>query len=379
MSNPFEYGSPVSGDSFTGRREEIKHLSQMIRDHLNVALIAPRRVGKTSLLQVVTRRLREARIANVVTVNAMLTPDLGSFASQLLSGVYAVSGPWTKTKDSLTTFLGSLRGIRPALRLNDKGQPELSLEAVEVERAPGEVIGLAYDLLSQAKNPALVIDEFQELDKLPGDLPRLFKGLTDKHANVSLVIAGSQQHMMETLAVAPDGPLYRAVQPIYLAPIPAEEMGDFVQRRFNTVGKPIDRDLADRIVELAGPIPNDIQQLAHDTFEKAELRKGQQVSEAHIAQGLALATSHEATRYADTFAELQSGQRRVLIALANSPEGDPTGEAFVSRSGYANHSGVRRALASLQGRGLITRQDGQWCVLNPFFRHWLTSRGEVVP
>jgi hypothetical protein len=384
IENPFSYGSPVHGDYFTGRRDEIRELVRLATSHINAVLVAPRRIGKTSLLDAAVGKLREDG-ANLVTINAMQTADnLGTFASRLLTGVYSARGPWHRAGDALSTFLSSLRSVRPAVQVGEKG-PEFTITAADVESDPVGVLGKAYALLGETDTPVLVIDEFQELTLLPGRIPALFKSLTDMHPNVSLIIAGSREHMMRQLVTSPTGPLYGAMQALHLQPLAPEVMGDFVERRFNVGGKPTTREVADLLVATAGPIPNDIQRLAYDTFANADLTTGTLVSREHVEAGMELAVRHEASAFADLFTSLPIGQRRVLRALAAGAVADPYGKEFVSRTGYASASGVKKAIDALRAAGLVTLQTTDWGkdfagagsgyrVVSPFLRHWLLSQ-----
>lgn len=54
---PCEVGNWVQGESFWGREREILRLIELIRDGANIAISAPRRIGKTSLMREVARRL----------------------------------------------------------------------------------------------------------------------------------------------------------------------------------------------------------------------------------------------------------------------------------------------------------------------------------
>ena len=50
MERTFIFGVSVSGDNFTDRIEETRHLTQNFENGLNTILISPRRTGKTSLV-----------------------------------------------------------------------------------------------------------------------------------------------------------------------------------------------------------------------------------------------------------------------------------------------------------------------------------------
>jgi hypothetical protein len=53
----------------------------------------------------------------------------------------------------------------------------------------------------------LILDEFQASADLSPRLPALLKALSDEHPTVSLVLAGSRRHLMESLVLAKGAPL----------------------------------------------------------------------------------------------------------------------------------------------------------------------------
>ena len=372
MATPFRFAAPVDGDYFAGRRRELKDLADHVAGHVNVAVTAPRRFGKTSLINEMCRRAAR-RGSTVVRVDAMVAnDDLGVFASRLVSAVYAGGGPWRKTKDALASFLGSFNQFQPTVSIGSDG-PSFSFSATATAHDPAAVLDRAYDLLAGGSNPVLVIDEFQELTRMPGNVPGLFKALADAHPDVALVIAGSKEHMMRRLTADSRGALYGMMYQLSLQPIPAAEMGDYVERRFNVGGKPITRELADHIVELAGPVPNDIQHLGYDVFAAVESSRA--TSGDDVTAGMQAAVEQAGGRFIDTFATMTGNQRRLLTALAATPTASPQAAQFVRRVGYANPSGVARGLASLHDSDLIALRDGQWQVVDPFLRRWLADLG----
>jgi hypothetical protein len=372
MANPFRFAAPVAGEQFTGRRAEVRDLVTRVEDHINVAVISPRRFGKTSLVNAVCARA-ERRGATVARLNAMAAnDDLAIFASRLVSAVYAAKGPWRKAKDSLSSFVGAFRHFQPTVTIGTDGGAAFSFSAETVHQDPAAVIGDAYRLLATSSTPILFVDEFQEVVRLPGNIAGVFKALTDEVPQVALIVAGSKEHMMRDLTADSRGPLYGMTQVVTLGPIPADEMGDFVERRFNVGGKPITRELADEITALAGPVPNDIQHLAYDVY--AAVESNREVTADDVAAGMQAAVEQESGAFIDTYAGLTGNQRMVLIALASAPTARPQSARFLARTGYANPSGVRRALDALAESGIVALRSGEWVVVNPFLRRWLAGQ-----
>jgi hypothetical protein len=221
-----------------------------------------------------------------------------------------------------------------------------------------------------------MLDEFQALPDLGPALPRLLKALADEYPSVSLVLAGSRRHLMEELVVNQGAPLYNMAERLALGPIDPLVMADFLRRRAAAGAKPMAVGVAERIIGLAGPVPHDIQRLAYESFGLA----GPAIEPVDVTAGLAQVVAHEAADFADRFARLGIGQRRVLTALAeNGSTAQPYTSEFARRVGYAGPPGVRRAIVALENDETVEpRRDGV-VVVDPFFAAWLRQRGDVDP
>lgn len=57
MEKAFVYGMSVGGNNFTDRIEETKRIKLDFENGINVILISPRRMGKTSLIKRLFQRL----------------------------------------------------------------------------------------------------------------------------------------------------------------------------------------------------------------------------------------------------------------------------------------------------------------------------------
>ena len=66
MEKPFIYGMSVEGNNFTDREKETKRLRQDFENGINVILISPRRMGKTSLVKKVRSEIDNPEIKVVM-------------------------------------------------------------------------------------------------------------------------------------------------------------------------------------------------------------------------------------------------------------------------------------------------------------------------
>lgn len=368
MSNPYHYGTPVSGEQFAGRERELAALEQRMRDGINVVVSSPRRYGKTSLLARATADLVSEGAA-VVSVNVLACRDLATFAARLVNETYRVpGGRWHRVAQAVAGFVGRLR-VSPVVTF-DGDQPRFAFATSLAPQDAYAVIEDVYALLAEQaqKRPAvLVLDEFQAITDLGADLPALFKALADAHPRVSLVVAGSRQHLMEALTGERSAPLYGLAERLALDVLSAAVMTAHLRARAQAGGRPMSATAAARVVELAGPVPNDIQRLAYEAWNHA----GRTVTVADVEAAMGSAVAHEASQYAERYASLSPGQRRVLSALAAAPVEEPYAASFAASVGLATGASVRRALEALVGAELVTRRAGSYVVLDPFFRSWL--------
>lgn len=367
--NPFHYGTPAEGEHFAGRQLELAALLSRMRNGINVVLISPRRYGKTSLLLRAERELA-AESAAVVRVNVLRCRDLGALAGQLTAATYRIPrARWHRVRQAAAAFARRLR-VAPTVTFDDDGSPRFSFQptmtAVDGETILADVYGLLGE--ETARGPAaLVLDEFQAITDHGAHLPGVLKALADEHPEVALVLAGSRTHLMERLVGSSGAPLYGMAERIALGPLDAVDMVAYLQRRAADGRKPMSAEVAAAIVALAGPVPNDIQRLAYESYDVADRR----IDRAAVAEGLDRAVAHEAATYAEAFERLPGGQRRVLVALATGPEEAPFSARFATKVGLANAASVKRAISALEDAEIVVRREGRYVVADPFYAAWL--------
>ncbi len=368
--NPFHYGSPVEGDQFVGREREINALVSRMRNHVSVVLLSPRRYGKTSVLLRAESILVKKRPA-LVHVNVLRCKDRAALAGALAGGAFRIPGArWHRARQAVPEFLARIR-VKPTVAFTDDGRPVFEYGPRLAPPDADKITADIYALLSSeaAHRPAvLVLDEFQAITDYGEHLPRLLKSLADEHPSVSLVLAGSKRHLMERLVAAESSPLYGMTQKIALGPIPNDEMVGFLRERIATGRKRVTELVAELIVRVAGPVPNDIQRLAYESFEIA----GREVTADVVAAGMDQAVAHEAPTYSEELQRRAPGQRRVLIQLAKSGgSSSPMSAAFATAVGLASAASVRKALHTLDADEAVIGRDGAWVVADPFFGAWL--------
>ena len=95
----------VQGDEFFGREIELEALEERVRDGTHTLLTAPRRMGKTSLVRELLRRLGETNEFETVFVDLEATKSPADAVAELGVHTKSVQGVWGQVKTDFANLL----------------------------------------------------------------------------------------------------------------------------------------------------------------------------------------------------------------------------------------------------------------------------------
>ena len=186
--NPFSYGDLVSDEAFTDRLTELERLTSDLRNGQNVALIAPRRYGKSSLVKAALSRVLVERVL-VVEVDLMTTPTKERLAAKLAKSIHDdVASSLVKAREALR-FFSTLRVV-PAVTVDLDGSVRFSFSASrgssDIDATIERLLELPAELAAD-RNRQLVVffDEFQEVTSLDPHLPALMRSIFQTQRDVA--------------------------------------------------------------------------------------------------------------------------------------------------------------------------------------------------
>ena len=375
-TNPFRYGAPVEAASFCDREAELDTLTARMRDGIHAFVLSPRRYGKTSLLLEALRRFRTTGGRGGYANLLLCTTEAEVAGVVLTTVVREVLRPAGRTRRSLEDVVGHLR-VAPQIELSPDGKVSLTLHPAVGSERWYEVLEDAVGLLERTgerRPAALVLDEFQQVAEIgPKGLGGAFKALADQARGTSLVFAGSRLSVMERLTRARGAPLLGMGETFNLEVVPEDDMSAHLVARAKRGGKRLTRADARLLYRRADGIPNDVQWLAHATFESAA---GTMDGEA-IEAGLASIVRRQAGFFAERYESLSPSQQRIVRELARSPREKVYAKAFLDAVNVANANAVTTALRALGEQELVRREGRQWRLASPFFRAWLLEHLEA--
>jgi AAA+ ATPase superfamily predicted ATPase len=374
VRNPFTYGDLVADDEFTDREDELAELKADLRNGQNVAVIAPRRYGKSSLVKAALSELI-AEGTLVVEVDLMTTPTKERLAAKLAKSIHDdVASAVFKAKERLRVF-SSLR-ISPSMTVDTHGGITFAFAASRTEADIDDTIERLLELpaeiaADEGRDVIMSFDEFQEITEIDRHLPALMRAVFQKQSGVAHVYAGSKRDMMRRLFNDENEPFYRSAKTMEVGPIPVPLFRDFVKEQFDRTDRGISEEAADRLLGVTGGHPYATQELAYALWE--EVPEGFSATTADLDEALRAVLRAENARFTLVWEHATRPQKLLLQALAREP-GRPFSNAYRVRHDLPPTSGVQRALRPLLDAELVRKeQDGQYEPAEPFLREWILA------
>jgi hypothetical protein len=333
--NPFIVGSWVRGDDFFGRSTIIRDILEGERD--SIWVLGARRLGKTSLLKEIERRVERSRD----------TPFVALYWDLQGSGDARGLGE---------TLVGSVEDSEPFRRATDVTVDELeSLPVAEM------VATLVRRTVRSGWRLLLLIDEAEELLILgrsdPTTLARMRRELS-RGGDVRAVITATRTlvRVDDEARLATSPFLQGFIPPVYLSPLTPEESrlllarGDFAPEDVET------------ILERTGCHPFLVQLLASRLFESGDL--------AATLEQLG-ADEMVANFFSVDFQTLSAEERALLSEVAR--EGARTLRELASATGHPEDA-VEVPLYGLTMLGYLTRDGDAYRLGNWLFERWMRRR-----
>jgi hypothetical protein len=372
-SNPFYFGDLAIDEAFTNRESELTSLKSDILNGQNVALIAPRRYGKSSLVRRAIQDLGADGVL-VAEVDLMKTPTKAKLAAKLARAIHnELASTSYKAKDALRIF-SSLR-IKPVITFNaEDSSYSFSFTAYQAEEDIDATIERLLELpaqlaAEQGKTVALYFDEFQEVTGIDPALPALMRAVFQEQPDVAHIYAGSKRDMMKRLFNDENEPFYRSAKVMEIGAIEPDSFSSFIKERFDST----DRGVADAVVEgllqITHGHPYATQELAYALWE--EVPSGFTANDADLRAALDSVIRSENARFTLVWERASRAQRLVLQALAVEP-GHLQSSAYRAKFGLPTASTVQRATGALVADELVAkRAGGAHAIVEPFLREWV--------
>jgi uncharacterized protein len=355
---PFPHYGPLEAERVTGREAEAADLIGRLRERRPVALVGPRRFGKTSLLRHALWRLDEVEPTTAVWVDLYGVTSSSDFAVRLDQALVAVRGRLREVLDSIAGGLSVQLGVLG-----------VELRRPGAGRDPVAAVHGLLDVVVRAaarERVVLALDEFADVADVEGLEALLRSHLQHHYRDLGLVFAGSRPSMMRTIFGDRDRPFFAQADLVEVPPLSQASVTALVHDGFSATGRRAG-PVAMRVVAVAQGHPQRSMLLADAAWQRTE--EGSEASDEVWEAALAAVRKAVAGSLSALYVELPGAQGPVLRAVARA--GSPFAAAEARFHDLSNSS-ITAARDALLRDGHLTRgDDGKVTIVDPLFADWL--------
>lgn len=370
--NPFVVGKYVSDKYFCDREKETEFLIKQVENGRNVALISPRRMGKTGLVQHCFQQSHLSDSYYTFFVDIYATSSLAEFVYLLGKNIYETLKPkrtaWTEK------FFQMIASLRVGFKLDAvTGEPGFDIGLGDIQ-APRTTLDEIFRYLESADKPCIVaIDEFQQIGSYEEkNVEALLRTKIQQCKQTLFIYAGSKRHLMSNMFHSSSKPFYQSAISMGLEPIPMDAYVEFADRLFEERGKHVSHELVEKVYTMFDGCTWFVQMMMNELFALTgydDICGVEMLDEArrNVIQA-------QESNYKDLLSRLAPKQKLLLQAIAK--EGvvrGITSSTFIKKYNLASASSVQAALRPLLKNDIVTQNEDTYRVYDYFFSEWLAN------
>ena len=370
--NPFVVGRYVSDKYFCDREKETEFLMKQIENGRNVALISPRRMGKTGLVHHCFQQSRLNENYYTFFIDIYATSSLAEFVYLLGKTIYETLKP--KRTAWAEKFFQIIASLRVGFKLDAvTGEPGFDIGLGDIQ-APQTTLDEIFRYLEMADKPCIVaIDEFQQIGTYEEkNVEALLRTKIQQCKQTIFIYAGSKRHLMSNMFNSSSKPFYQSAISMGLEPIPVPVYVEFAERLFEERGKHVSRELVEQVYGMFDGCTWFVQMMMNELFALTghdELCDVDKLEEARFN----VIQLQEAS-YKDLLSRLAPKQKLLLQAIAKERlVKGITSSAFIKKYNLSSASSVQSALKPLLKNDIVTQDNDAYRVYDYFFSEWLAS------
>jgi hypothetical protein len=233
--NPFRFSGPLGSDDMIDRDPEAEDLLALAEGGHSFRLVGPRRYGKTTLLRRVLEAAEREKMATVL-VDLQDVLSIGEIVVRIERAYDRLKGPVRRNVDNL------FRSWNIGLALGGGGftatlqrTPNVNVESVLLR-----LLELPAALFDRDGTTSLIaFDEIQDVLAVPGADGKIRSVIQHQADAATYAFAGSAPGIMQQLFADPKRPLLDQAVPKNLAPLPLNDVGEYVAGRFERTGRDV--------------------------------------------------------------------------------------------------------------------------------------------
>ena len=378
VTNPFIVLGTIPDPYFCDREKETERLVRYLTNGQNVVLHAPRRIGKSKLIEHCFEQPAIKGKYYTIFVDILQTGNLQEFTYEFGKAVFEATA--SLGDKLMKQFAQTVQSLHTEYTIDPMtGFPKLSLSIGHIENAI-YTIEEVFRFLEQAEKPCIVaIDEFQRIADYPEkNVEAILRTHIQKMRNCKFVFAGSDRHLLGQMFQDYNRPFYNSAATITLEQIERSKYNAFATMHFEEYNKHISPEDVDRVYDLFDGNTFAMQKTLNIAFSLTEKKEWCTIDT--IRQAIDEIIEENDFSYRTHLMSVGSSQKEVLYAIARSGKAmQITSAAFVGKYRLGSASSVQSAVRKLKADGWVAEyinQAGQkyYQVNDYFLMLWIQKK-----
>ena len=373
-NNPFVTNGYAGPDYFCDRVEETASLIQFLTNGNNMALMSPRRLGKTDLIKHCFQQESIKDDYYCFLIDIYATNSFRDFVNVFGKTILEALKP--KGRRAWEGFVNALLSVRSEISLDINGNPVWGL-GIGALTPPQTTLDEIFSYLRTAEKHCLVaIDEFQQILYYNDNknIEAALRTQIQQCNNANFIFAGSQRHLMSEMFLSPSRPFYQSVVPMSLHPIPLDRYWPFAERLFaKNGGRKITYEVVETVYQRFEGITANVQRVMNMLYLLTP--QGETCTKEMIDTAIDTFLQLSSEYYGELLRQMPEKQRDVFLAIAAEGVARSISSGkFVRKYRLPSTSSVVSAVKGLLEKDFITKTDNAYQVYDRFFQLWLERR-----
>lgn len=368
VTNPFLTYGYEGPKYFCDRINETTQLTRWLTNGNNVALISPRRMGKTGLIQHCFAQESIQKDYNTFLIDIYATKCLADMVFTIGKAIVGTLRPWGQ--DAINKFLTVVSSLRTGISFDGWGNASWNIDVGDI-KAPEYTLEEIFEYIQHADRPCIVaIDEFQQIASYPEtNTEALLRTHVQKCRNGIFLFSGSQRDMMSEMFSSPARPFYQSVSMMNISAIPLPAYTTFAISHFNEAGKMISPETIASVYNAYDGTTWYLQKIFNEAYSLTE--KGEMCDMNIVSEAIEIILNSSENSYQEMLLQLSMKQRDLLVAICKEKKvSQITSSAFLKKY-KLSASSVQKAKEALLSLHMITCNLGVYEPYDKFFAAWI--------
>ena len=370
--NPFVVGKYLSEAYFCDRSTETAFLLKQIENGRDVAIISPRRMGKSGLIHHLFNQPAVREHYYVFYIDIYATTSLAEFVYMMGKEIYGqLTSRVAQFQDK---FFQVVKSLRMGFKIDPMtGQPTFDLGLGDIQ-SPQTSLDEIFALIEQADMPCIIaIDEFQQIGEyMEKNVEALLRTKIQQCHRSQFLFAGSKRHTMSNMFNSPAKPFYQSAICMGLDPIPMEVYADFAIKLFGQRSRHLQPDVPQLVWRRYEGYTWFVQMIMNELFSLTP--EGATCTAEMIDEAQHNVIMAQESTYIELLSNLPPRQKVVLQAIAKEGIANSvTSSKFIRKYNLNSASSVQSAVKLLLKNDIVTQNGSSYCIYDRFLSEWLAT------